>query len=434
MKKFSNYKNCIKYLFDLERVGIKYDLKNIRKILDYLSNPEKKFKSIHIAGTNGKGSVASIINSVLIEYGYKTGLYTSPHILDFRERILINGKMINKDYILDFTNRLYNLFEEIKPSFFEATTAMAFEHFAKQKVDYAVIESGLGGRLDSTNILKPEISIITGISIDHTEYLGNSIEKIAGEKAGIVKKNIPCVIGKMGSIAKKVIREKCKEKNSEVFYAKELWNAKIIKYSEDFMEINVNENKDERNIICIMYPVIGKYQIDNVKTAFTSLDLLGKINGITFSEEVISNGFKNVLRNTKFYGRFQKLRDNPKVIIDVSHNVQGIKNIRDNLKFFKFKKLYVIFGMMKDKEYAKCLNELEKINAIIILTKPDYKRAEEPEILFKSVKNKGKFYIAENINTAYKNVKKIANKNDLILITGSFFLASDFLKLKSIHL
>lgn len=434
MNKFKNYKSCIEYLFSLERAGIKYDLKNIKKILDYISHPEKHFNSIHIAGTNGKGSVASIMNSVLIESGFKTGLYTSPHIIDFRERILVNGIMINKKYVMDFTERLYDLFEEIKPSFFEATTTMAFEYFANQNVEYAVIESGLGGRLDSTNVLKSEISVITGISIDHTEYLGNTIESIAQEKAGIIKRNIPCVMGKTEGKARNVIEKKCKNKKSELFYADNLWNVNILKKQEDLMDLDINEIKNKENKICLCYPVIGKYQIHNIKTALTSLDLIGKINGISFSEENIINGFKNVIINSKFFGRFQKICANPKIVIDISHNLQGIKNIRDNLKFFNFDKLYVIFGMMKDKEYVKCLDELEKLNAIVILTKPDYKRAEEPEMLFKSVKRKEKFFVAENVNIAYKSVKKIAKKNDLILIIGSFFLISDFLKQKQFHL
>jgi len=427
MEKFTKYKDCIEYLFGLERVGIKYDLKNIRTILKFLGNPEKRIKSIHIAGTNGKGSVALIINSVLIEGGFKTGLYTSPHIIDFRERILINGKLIPKNYVIDFTNRLYGLMEKIKPSFFEATTAMAFEYFANQKVDYAIIETGLGGRLDSTNVLKPIISVITGISIDHTEYLGNTIESIAFEKAGIVKSNVPCVIGKMEVRAKSVIIKICKEKNSRLFNAETLMKANIIYRNEDNIEIEAGIKEKK---ILLKYPIIGNYQIHNIKTALIALKEIGISEKISFSGNILKSGFENSTSNSKIYGRFQKVSNNPKVIIDVSHNVEGIKNIRDNLKYFKFKNLYVIFGMMKDKEYVKCLNELEKLDAIIILTKPGYKRAEEPEVLFKSVKKKDRFLIAENVNAAYKNIKKLLKKEDLLLITGSFFLVSDFLKLK----
>ena len=191
ISEYKSYEKCVKYLYSLERVGIKYDLKNIKSLLRFLGNPEKNFKSVHIAGTNGKGTVASIINSYLIELKYKTGLYTSPHIKDFRERILVNGKMIPQKYVIDFTNKIYDLTQKILPSFFEATTAMAFQYFSDCGIEYAVIEAGLGGRLDSTNILKPEVSIIPSISIDHTEYLGNTVEKIAFEKAGM-KSNDLC--------------------------------------------------------------------------------------------------------------------------------------------------------------------------------------------------------------------------------------------------
>ena len=194
--KFRNYNKCIEYLFGLERAGIKYNLKNISSLLKYLKNPQRNFKSIHIAGTNGKGSVSSILNSVLIEKGFKTGIYTSPHIRDFRERILVNGKFISKKFILDFTNKIHPEIERIKPSFFEVTTAMAFEYFSQKKVDYAVVETGLGGRLDSTNVMMPVVSVITSIGIDHVEFLGKTIKKISYEKAGIIKKNTPVIVGK----------------------------------------------------------------------------------------------------------------------------------------------------------------------------------------------------------------------------------------------
>jgi dihydrofolate synthase / folylpolyglutamate synthase len=428
MKKITAYGKCIEYLIGLERAGIKYDLKNIRTLLKFLGNPEKKFKSVHIAGTNGKGSVASVINSVLIESGYKTGLYTSPHINDFRERILINGNLITEKFVIDFTNRLYDLIEEIKPSFFEATTAMAFDYFAEQKADYAVIEAGLGGRLDSTNVLKPVISVITGISIDHTEYLGDTIEKIAYEKAGIVKSKIPCVTGGMEAAAKKVITDKCRTMKSSILDAEKTAKVKIVKREEDFMEIEFGYDREK---IRIKYPVTGSYQIHNIKTALTALGEIGRREKILFSGSELKSGFENVKKNSKFYGRFQRIGANPKIVIDVSHNVQGIRNIKENLKYFKYRKLYVIFGMMKDKEYEKCLRKLEKLDAKIILTKPDYKRAEEPEVLFKSVNKKEKFYIAGNVKAAHNYVKKALNKSDLLLITGSFFLVSDFLKLKS---
>lgn len=434
MLKFVSYKKCTDYLFDLERVGIKYDLNNIRALLKFIGNPEKKLKTVHIAGTNGKGSVASIINSALIESGINTGLYTSPHISDFRERILINGEMISKDYVIEFTNRMYNLIEKIKPSFFEVSTAMAFEYFSKNEVDIAVIETGLGGRLDSTNVLKPIVSVITGIAIDHTEYLGNTIESIAGEKAGIIKKGIPCVAGCMDKKALGVIKRKCKKENSKLYYAEDIWQVSTGKCFEEYTKLRINRKSARNNFVELEYPVPGKYQSHNIKTAFSALDMIGMSEGISFREEHIKSGIKHLIFNSKFFGRFQKVGDSPKIIIDVSHNTQGIKNIKEILKNYKYKNLYVIFGMMRDKEYKKCLRELEKLDAKTILTKPDYKRAEEPEILFKSVRQKEKFGISENIQSALKYLKKSVNKGDLILVTGSFFLVSEFVKIQSIHL
>ena len=212
--KFRSYSECIDYLFALERAGIKYNLNNIKKLSKASSDPHKKYKSIHIAGTNGKGAAASMISSVLQESKYKTGLYTSPHIKDFRERIRVNGKVIPKSYVVKFTEKHYKLIEKIKPSFFEATTAMAFKYFADSKVDFAVIECGLGGRLDSTNIIVPEISVITSISIDHSEYLGNTIKQITFEKSGIIKRNIPCVTGSLSVYSKNIIKKLCSRRNS----------------------------------------------------------------------------------------------------------------------------------------------------------------------------------------------------------------------------
>lgn len=419
--KFTNYDKCLEFLFGLERVGIKYDLKNIKALLKFLDNPQKKFKSIHIAGTNGKGSVASALNSVLIENGFVTGLYTSPHIIDFRERILINGEKISKQFVIDFTNRVYKLITKIIPSFFEVTTAMAFEYFAQKKVDYAVIETGLGGRLDSTNVLKPILSIITGISIDHTEYLGNTIKGIAKEKAGIIKHGIPVVIGNIKGIAKEVIKKKSFEKSSEFIESKKVSGIKILSKNEIGIQIDYKGSK-------IKYPVIGDYQISNIKTSLSAINKFCVIENTEIKNGVIKKGFENLVKNSNFYGRFQLVKRNPSVVIDVSHNIEGIANIKSSLKYFRYKNLFIIFGMMKDKNFKACVNEIEKLDAKIILTKPDYKRAAEPEILYKSAINKKKFFISENIKSAYKNAMKFAGKNDLILVTGSFFLLSDFLK------
>jgi dihydrofolate synthase/folylpolyglutamate synthase len=418
---FLIYNKCIKYLYSLERVGIKYDLKNIREILKFLRNPEKKLKAVHIAGTNGKGSVASIINSVLLECGFKCGLYTSPHIKDFRERILLNGKMIDKKFVIEFTNKLNPLIKKISPSFFEVTTAMAFEYFADNKVDYAIIEAGLGGRLDSTNVLKPLISIITGISIDHREYLGNTIEAIAREKAGIIKNNIPVITGKLNSKSKEIIRKIAERRNSEFFYSPEVTKIKISEKLETGLNFKYGNND-------FYFPVIGDYQKINISTATTSLKILFKRENLLINNILLSEGFQNLIKNSNFYGRFQIIKDSPKIIIDVSHNTEGIKNLKNNLKYVTYRKLYIIFGMMKDKEYKKCLSEIDNLGGYVILTKPKYKRALEPEEMYWIFRNKTNCIVIKDVKNAYNYAINKASKDDAVLITGSFYLVGEALK------
>jgi len=416
-------------MFGLERGGIKYNLKNIKSLLKLLKNPEKNFKSIHIAGTNGKGSVSSIINSVLIEKGFKTGLYTSPHLTDFRERILINGNYIPKKIILDLINTYYNDIEKIKPSFFEVATALAFEYFSFKKVDYAVVETGLGGRLDSTNVLKPLLSIITSIGVDHTEFLGKTIKRISQEKAGIIKDITPVVIGDVSDDSKKIFKSFARAKKSEITFSENAYSIEVIKSNEQGFyfrskgKIGLSKN--------FFFPVIGDYQLKNIKTAFTSLDVIGHKEKIIFRDKEILTGLRNLKSNSNFHGRFEMISENPIIVIDVSHNLQGVENIENNLKYFRYDKLFIIFGMMVDKQYKECINELSKLNASkILLTKPDYKRSAEPDDLFKAViKGKTKFDVKKNLKESFVYAKSISTHKDLILITGSFYLVSDFLKI-----
>ncbi|MFZ4590430.1 MAG: bifunctional folylpolyglutamate synthase/dihydrofolate synthase [Ignavibacteria bacterium] len=418
--KFTSYGKCVDYLFSLERVGIKYDLNNIKKLTGLSDNPHKKFKSIHIAGTNGKGSTASIIASVLKESKYKVGLYTSPHISDFRERIRVNGKTIPKDYVIDYTNRLYKDIEKIKPSFFEVTTAMAFKYFADKKVDFAVIECGLGGRLDSTNILQPVVSVITSISIDHTEYLGNTIKSITYEKAGIIKRYIPCVTGNLTDYQRTIVRKVCRYNKSELIESDAITlKSKFI--SDKGYEVSFLGEK-------MILPLFGKYQLNNVKTAFAVLFYLIGENLAETGLSELKIGLAKIEENTGYDYRFRIINDNPKIILDVSHNADGLSKLKESLKMQKYGKLIVIFGMMFDKEIGKCINELEKLNGFMIFTKPDYKRAGEPKDFAAHLSRKSKYVIKNNVKESYEYAKALAKKDDLILITGSFFMVSDFLK------
>ena len=429
LDKFTSYNTALKYLFELERAGIKYDLSNIRKLLKILGNPHRNFKSVHIAGTNGKGSVSSIINSVLIEKGIRTGLYTSPHILDFRERILVNGKFISKKFILGFVNRMYDEIEKIKPSFYEVTTAMAFEYFSFMKMEISVIETGLGGRLDSTNIITPLISVITGISIDHIEYLGSSISSITREKGGIIKKKVPVVTGNLKPVSKKILSSIALEKNSPIYNSFKEKNYEIAERTETGFYFTLNKKKER-----YFFPVIGDYQIENICTAVNTLKIMKDTYGTAVDSDILKKGFQNIKINSGYKGRFEivseKTSDSPKLITDISHNVQGIKNIENNLKYFKFDKAVIIFGMMNDKNYKDCILELKRLNHHVIFTKPEYSRSAKPEDLFNVIKgNKEKFDHRKNFKEAYELALSMTKKNDLILITGSFFLVSDFLRL-----
>ncbi|MCX7832787.1 MAG: bifunctional folylpolyglutamate synthase/dihydrofolate synthase [Ignavibacteria bacterium] len=426
MKKFRDYNKCINFLFGLERVGIKYSLNNIKVLLKYFGNPEKGITAIHIAGTNGKGSVASMINSILIEHGFKCGLYTSPHIFDFRERILVNRKFIEKEYILDCTNDLLNLIEKISPSFFEVTTAIAFKYFRDKKLDFAIVEAGLGGRLDSTNVLKPILTIITGISIDHTEYLGNTINKIAYEKSGIIKRNTPLILGKINNKVIPILVSTAKAKNANIVFSTKEHEIRITRRTEEGFYFNlINKNFKLTNVFL---PLVGDFQKWNTLTSLSAINKLSDNYHVKIKEESIINGLKNIKYNSRFYGRFEKIKENPKIVIDVSHNLEGIKNIEKNLKYFTYDNLYIIFTMMSDKKYKNCIKELEKIDSKIIVTKSSNKRAIEPELLIENVKEKNKFIHSRNVREAFYLAKKFANKQDLILLTGSFYLISDFLK------
>ncbi len=424
---FSNYNTCLKWLFDLERAGVKYDLNNITAMLDFLGNPQESFKSIHVAGTNGKGTVVSIINSMLMEAGKKSGLYTSPHIMDFRERVVVNGRMISKKFVVDFTNKLVPLIEKIKPSFYEVNTAMAFEYFRQKKVEYAVVETGLGGRLDSTNVITPIVSIITSIAIEHTEYLGDTIEQIAFEKAGIIKKNVPVVVGKLKAEALKVIKERANELNAPLTIAKDKTEVTIDEYGDNCFYFNIKT--DDRVIENLKFPVQGDYQRMNIATAYAAMDIISKNEEFELSDKIVKKGFINLIANSLFHGRFQLIRQKPKIILDVSHNPQALSNLKESLKNVERSKLYILFGLLKDKDHKACIEIMEKLDAEIILTKPDYKRAAEPEMLYELAGSKDKFTLKRDFTEAVDYIKEKLNKDDLLLVTGSFFMVSDFMRL-----
>lgn len=425
MKKpdFNSYDSCLNYLFNLERAGIKYDLSNIRSLLTILGNPERSFHSVHVAGTNGKGSVSSMIYSYMIESGMRAGLYTSPHILDFRERIICGRQMISRQYVMRFVKKMYKHAEEIGPSFFEVTTAMAFDYFREKKVDIAVIETGLGGRLDSTNVIDPVISVITGISVDHVEYLGSTIKGIAKEKAGIIKKGRPVITGKLSGEAKKVIQQAAVSRNSEFFNSWHTVKADILHRSERGIDAVIEGMK-------VFINGIGDFQIINAKTAFAALKIFCRERGIDFDFGKFSNALKNIPANARLHGRFELISKAPKIVVDVSHNLEAMKNLRSNIRYFSFERLVVMLGMMHDKDYCSCIRELAKQNCEVILTRPAYSRAADPQVMLNCISSgRKKFNAFGELKDAVRHALLVTGKRDLLVVTGSFFLAGEFLQL-----
>jgi dihydrofolate synthase/folylpolyglutamate synthase len=401
--------------------AIKPSLDNTIALCAHLGNPHTKFKSIHVAGTNGKGSVSHMLASIFQEHGFKTGLYTSPHLKDFRERIKIDGKMIEKDFVVDFTTSIMDFIEEKEPSFFEATVGMAFQYFSENNVDIAIIETGLGGRLDSTNVIDPLISVITNIGYDHMSILGNTLEAIAYEKAGIIKKNKPIVIGKSNSATAQVFNEKATSCFSKIIFTEEEYEIENIKQENDLLSFIIKHNNQERTIVS---PLSSLYQLENIRTVVATIDEL-KLLGYLISDTTISNGILKTIQNTGLRGRWEKISDHPKTIIDVGHNPDGIKEILRQLSLTAYKNLHIIIGLSKDKDYVEILSMLPK-DASYAFTQANIPRALDASTL-KQEANQFKLEGSthNNVNDALAHVRMKADPNDLILICGSLFVIGE---------
>ncbi len=424
------YADTLTYLYDhlpmFSRIGAdayKKDLSNTKQLCAVLNNPQQEFKSIHIAGTNGKGSVSHMLAAILQTAGYKTGLYTSPHLKDFRERIKVNGEMCSKDFIIHFTEIIKPQIELLQPSFFEITVAMAFEYFAQQKVDVAVIETGLGGRLDSTNIIVPELSVITNIGYDHMNILGDTLEKIAYEKAGIIKQNIPAVIGEALPATKAVFEDEAKEKNAQIIWAQANFYVQDFTYSHHLLKAEVAEvKKNEHHIYNIDLP--GIYQTKNLVTVLTAVHQL-QLKKWNIKQRDVDKALKQVKHLTGLHGRWEKIKDDPTVIVDVAHNVDGIKQLTEQLEMVSYNELHLIIGFVKDKDIANILPLLPK-TAEYYFTKAQLPRAlDENDLAIMAKQNglNGKTF--PDVNTALKEAITHAHKDDLILICGSVFLVGE---------
>ena len=400
------YDETIEYLFNstplFQNVGkaaYKEGLANTLALDEYFGHPHTKFKTIHVGGTNGKGSTSHSLASVLQSAGYKVGLFTSPHLKDFRERIRINGKMISEKYVVDFVEQNRNFFEPLYPSFFELTTAMAFKYFADENVDVAVIEVGLGGRLDCTNIISPVLSIITNISFDHVNLLGNTLEKIASEKAGIIKHGVPVVIGETTSETRPVFEAKAKEVDTQIVFA------------------------EEKDIPEIAFELGGDYQQKNLRTIITALSILRGTFDI--SEHNIRDGLSSVCERTGLMGRWQTLNECPKTVCDVGHNVGGFEYIVKQLARQQYKTLRIVIGMVNDKDVNGVLALLPK-DAKYYFTRAKVARALQPEELQEKAKEyglKGNCY--PSVANAYEAAIREASTDDFIFVGGSCFVVAE---------
>lgn len=382
------------------KVAFNSKMDGINSLAAHLNNPHKKIKTIHVAGTNGKGSSSHMLASILQEAGYKVGLYTSPHLKDFRERIRVNGKKVEKKWVVDFIDENKSFFERNKLSFFEMTVGMAFSYFANENVDIAVIEVGLGGRLDSTNIITPEVSLITNIGFDHTDMLGDTLAKIAYEKAGIIKRNIPVVISEFNEETAPVFKETASALNAKIVFAQE----------KTFSTYKIG--------------LLGSYQQKNIKGVLAALR---ELVSFKIEEKHIVKGLKKVVENTHLMGRWQQIGTKPTIICDTAHNKEGLAIVLDQLKEQEYEKLHVVIGFVKDKDISAIL-PLFPSNATYYFCKPKISRGLDEKILLDRCVQfnlNGKTY--KSVNKAFKAAKKQASKNDFIYVGGSNFVVAEVL-------
>jgi dihydrofolate synthase/folylpolyglutamate synthase len=417
-----NYEETLSYLYDLERFGIKLDLSNITSILRRLGNPHQSFPSVHIAGTNGKGSVAAMLHSILYQAGYRVGMYTSPHLVDFRERIKVGPEFVDQDFVVDLVLKLKDDIDQRGYTFFEVTTAMAFEHFARKQVDLGVVETGLGGRLDATNMITPLVSIITNIGKEHTQQLGDVIAQIATEKAGIVKRAVPTITAVSQPEALDAIRVVCAQRKSEFIRVQNGSVYSVLDSSIHGSRFNFSSNSFEyRNL---ELNLAGEHQLQNALTALTTIQELVGL-GWKVDEPAIRKGLKQV----NWRARLEVFGKEPRVLLDVAHNPRGMQTLVEALEqLFPERKVIFVFGVMGDKDYRSMLETISRKARLVVLTKPDYKRAVDPEVLREVIMPSGiPCRIVPQVEQAYHSALEQACPDDVVCITGSHFTVGELL-------
>lgn len=428
----ADYQEAVNYLYArlpmFTRDGVsafKKDLTNTLQLCEALGNPHERFRSVHIAGTNGKGSTSHMLAAILQAAGYRTGLYTSPHLLDFRERIRINGALIPKQSVAGFVNRHQQLIESVQPSFFEVTVAMAFDYFAREKVDIAVIETGLGGRLDSTNVISPLLSIITNIGYDHTHMLGNTLQEIANEKAGIIKPGVPIIVGEWQPEVSGVFERIAKEKSSPLVYASQEWQVKTYGKDEDFQYLEADQRGSATGILYAL-DLKGGYQAKNLPAVLTAVERL-RLKGFSLEEAQVRQALKQVQQATGLMGRWQTLSRDPLVICDTGHNVDGWREVLANIAATPHGMLHMVIGVMRDKDLDKMLPLLPR-TARYYFCEVDMPRALPAGELHAAASRCGlQGEVWGSVPVAIQAARQYAAANDLIFIGGSTFIVADAL-------
>ena len=438
------YQQTLEYLFNslpmYHRIGqaaYKADITNTVQLMQHLGNPERKFRSIHVAGTNGKGSVSHMLASVLMQAGYKVGLYTSPHLVDFRERIRINGQMIPQQRVSDFVEQHRDFMQSLQLSFFEMTVGLAFDYFATEKVDVAVVEVGMGGRLDSTNVITPDLSVITNIGFDHTQFLGDTLPKIAAEKAGIIKPHVPVVIGETHPETKPVFEQRAAELQAPVYFADDSY--RIIPIAEQPLSQNgelcfptlvfkVATTHSQFSILNSQFtcPLTGSYQLKNLATLFQALVLLPSV-GYTITEQHILHGIARVIEDTGLHGRWEKMDEQPLTICETAHNADGVSAMLEKLSEIPYRHLHLIYGCVNDKDFRKILRMLPQERTTYYYTQPSVPRAMPVGQLVEAAQKlgmPGQYF--PHVSEAITAARQAADpSHDLVLVTGSIFLVAD---------
>ena len=424
---FSNYSETIEWLYNLHLFGIKFGLDKVRKLMEYLGNPQDKLKIIHVGGTNGKGSVCSMLASMLSEAGYSVGLNTSPHLSDFTERIQINGETITEQEVIDYTNLLAEVREKVNSetkfgyaTYFEVVTAMALQYFHDKKVDYVILEVGLGGSLDATNVVNPIITIITDISLDHTEHLGDTLTSVAENKAGIIKPGVPVITSNAHPEVIDLLFKTCEKKNSPLVQVGKEIDFMIRKSNLEGIEFyyhGLNSNYSDLQI-----PLLGEYQCINASLALGALELIEKMEGLNMSEAAIRTG----LLKTRWPGRLEIIQDSPTVLVDGAHNPAGAHELRNALDMFEYNNLSLVFGCSEEKDIKGLLNELLQLTNRIYITQADIRRAADPDMILEHIKDYPvEKVVIRSVSAAVHTAIEQADEDDLVCIFGSLFVVGE---------